>query len=209
MLDCKLKIIGTMNTADRTIGQIDYAVRRRFAFVHCPPDVTVVENPSAAFRALEFFKMVEQRKFETDLSADHDKEDVCIGHSYFLADGVPQLANKIIYQVVPILREYLKDGVLMKEAEAKKFGKLRQKPVRYRITAPLFLHRPHRRNPQQVIRNGGGCIWNQASWQLRSPYVQNRLVAGASLRQHGQISKISGSDSAESRLFICTVPAYR
>ena len=32
-----LQIIGTMNTADRTIGQIDYAVRRRFAFVHCPP----------------------------------------------------------------------------------------------------------------------------------------------------------------------------
>ena len=108
-----LRIIGTMNTADRTIGQIDYAVRRRFAFVHCPPDVSVVENIGGA-RALEFFQMVD-KVFEC-LSADHDKEDVCIGHSYFLADGA-ELANKIIYQVVPILREYLKDGVLKKEAK--------------------------------------------------------------------------------------------
>ena len=35
----------------------------------------------------------------------------------FLADSESKLAHKIIYQIVPILREYLKDGVLMKEAE--------------------------------------------------------------------------------------------
>ena len=123
-----LQIIGTMNTADRTIGQIDYAVRRRFAFVHCPPDKSVVESEGGV-RASEFFKMVDN--VFAHLSADYDKEDVCIGHSYFLADGV-ELANKIIYQVVPILREYLKDGVLKKEAageidaieeEARKLGK--------------------------------------------------------------------------------------
>ena len=108
-----LRIIGTMNTADRTIGQIDYAVRRRFAFVHCPPDKLVVESDGGV-RAPELFKMVDN--VFAYLSADYDKEDVCIGHSYFLADGV-KLANKIIYQVVPILREYLKDGVLKREAE--------------------------------------------------------------------------------------------
>ena len=109
-----LQIIGTMNTADRTIGQIDYAVRRRFAFVHCPPDKSVVESEGGV-RASEFFKMVDN--VFAHLSADYDKEDVCIGHSYFLADGV-ELANKIIYQVVSILREYLKDGVLKKDAKA-------------------------------------------------------------------------------------------
>ena len=106
-----LKVIGTMNTADRTIGQIDYAVRRRFAFVQCLPEPSVVADALAA----KFFEMVDG--VFVHLSADHDKEDVCIGHSYFLASG-PELANKIIYQVVPILREYLKDGVLGKEAEA-------------------------------------------------------------------------------------------
>ena len=110
-----LQIIGTMNTADRTIGQIDYAVRRRFAFIHCLPDDSVVKNIGGA-RALEFFEMVDN--VFARLSADYDKEDVCIGHSYFLADGVA-LANKIIYQVVPILREYVKDGVLLKAAEGK------------------------------------------------------------------------------------------
>ena len=123
-----LKVIGTMNTADRTIGQIDYAVRRRFAFVQCLPDESVVSDSSAR----GFFKMVDD--VFVHLSADHDKEDVCIGHSYFLASG-PELANKIIYQVVPILREYLKDGVLGKEAEAEidkieREARKLEKPVR-------------------------------------------------------------------------------
>ena len=110
-----LKIIGTMNAADRTIGQIDYAVRRRFAFVHCAPDRSVIKNPTAG----KFFDDV-ARLFVPDngfISPDYDRKDVEIGHSYFLADG-GKLANKIIYQVVPILREYVKDGVLTKDAEA-------------------------------------------------------------------------------------------
>ena len=127
-----LRIIGTMNTADRTIGQIDYAVRRRFAFVHCPPDESVVASVGGA-RALEFFGMVDN--VFACLSADYDKGDVCIGHSYFLAKSESKLANKIIYQAVPILREYLKDGVLKKaaaekidaiEEAAKKLGKSNQ-----------------------------------------------------------------------------------
>ena len=108
-----LRIIGTMNTADRTIGQIDYAVRRRFAFVHCPPQRSVLKNETAG----KFFDLVDA--VFAHLSADHDKEDVCIGHSYFLADAESKLARKIIYQVVPILREYVKDGVLVKAADEK------------------------------------------------------------------------------------------
>ena len=112
-----LKVIGTMNTADRTIGQIDYAVRRRFAFVHCAPIDTVREEVQGIYEDVA-------RLFVDFLSPDYDVEDVEIGHSYFLVDEntpnpVSQLKNKIIYQVVPILREYLKDGVLGKEAKPK------------------------------------------------------------------------------------------
>ena len=110
----KLYIIGTMNTADRTIGQIDYAVRRRFAFVHIAPDKTVITNADAQ----KFFADVD-KLFAKDgeyMSPDFDAEDVRIGHSYFLADGA-KLGNKIIYQVVPILREYVRDGILLPESE--------------------------------------------------------------------------------------------
>ena len=125
-----LKIIGTMNTADRTIGQIDYAVRRRFAFVHCAPDIGIVQSDGGP-RATEFFKLVDD--VFAHLSPDYDAEDVRIGHSYFLADG-GKLARNVIYQVVPILREYLKDGMLTKDAagmideierRAKEMGKSR------------------------------------------------------------------------------------
>ena len=109
-----LYIIGTMNTADRTIGQIDYAVRRRFAFVHIAPDETVITNADAQ----KFFADVDKlfAKDSEYMSPDFDAEDVRIGHSYFLADGA-ELGNKIIYQVVPILREYVRDGVLLPESE--------------------------------------------------------------------------------------------
>ena len=108
-----LYIIGTMNTADRTIGQIDYAVRRRFAFVHIAPNREVVadEFPDA----LGVYDMT-QKLFDNHLSGDFDADDVRIGHSYFLADGA-ELGNKILYQVVPILREYVRDGVLLASAE--------------------------------------------------------------------------------------------
>ncbi|MGI9307255.1 MAG: McrB family protein [Gammaproteobacteria bacterium] len=107
-----LFIIGTMNTADRTIGQIDYAVRRRFAFVECPPNEGIVKNATAQ----DFFRRVNAIFGEEHISADFDAADVRIGHSYFMAEGA-NLANKIIYQVIPILREYVKDGVLQQSAE--------------------------------------------------------------------------------------------
>ena len=116
-----LYIIGTMNTADRTIGQIDYAVRRRFAFVPCPPDEEVVYKKGGE-KVWEIYDKTQRLFRKTDnggfLSSDFDAADVCIGHSYFLPsderakNSLHQIAQKIIWQVVPILHEYVKDGVL-------------------------------------------------------------------------------------------------
>ena len=111
-----LYVIGTMNTADRTIGQIDYAVRRRFAFVACPPDEQVVRDNSDNV-ALDFFNRV-NAIFDGHTSSDFDAADVRVGHSYFLATG-RELGYKLVYQVVPILREYVKDGVLQESATPK------------------------------------------------------------------------------------------
>ena len=123
-----LYIIGTMNTADRTIGQIDYAVRRRFAFMPCPPDRELVEKKSPD--AINIYDKVQQLFNSSDdnryLSKDFDADDIKIGHSYFLPDkkkkDIPhnqQIANKIIRQVIPILEEYVKDGILEEKAKDK------------------------------------------------------------------------------------------
>ena len=111
VLPKNLYIIGTMNTADRSVGHIDYAIRRRFAFVSVLPDEKIIENE----QALNIFKEVVSL-FEEHLSADFQKEDVMIGHSYFLVKDKATLAIKLEYEIKPILKEYLKDGVLNESA---------------------------------------------------------------------------------------------
>ena len=115
-----LYIIGTMNTADKSIGGIDYAIRRRFLFFELLPDVKVIETynvESGAAQieintyAIRLFKNVE-KIFEGDnLSLEYRKEDVQIGHTYFLVDSKDKLMKRFEYQIIPILKEYYKDGI--------------------------------------------------------------------------------------------------
>lgn len=129
-----LYIIGTMNTADRSVGHIDYAIRRRFAFVDVLPKLEPVYND-----AKESFKLVSSLFLNNPdealntgsnlvrsdfLSPDFRPEDVWIGHSYFLTDKTGEEAKqeisiKMKYEVVPLLKEYLKDGILIDEAKVK------------------------------------------------------------------------------------------
>lgn len=118
-----LYIIGTMNTADRSVSQIDYAIRRRFAFVDMLPkaltdpgfDVALFKKVSAFF-----IKNVDDYIIDPDntdlersdyLSDEFSPEDVWIGHSYFIMDGSNR-ELRLNYEIKPILREYLRDGIL-------------------------------------------------------------------------------------------------
>lgn len=109
-----LYLIGTMNTADKSIGNIDYAVRRRFIFFPMLPDVNVIENSenSAKELAVFLFKKTEEL-FDDYLNEDYNKDDVQVGHTMFLAKDEEETKLKFVYQVLPILREYYKDGVLI------------------------------------------------------------------------------------------------
>jgi 5-methylcytosine-specific restriction protein B len=116
-----LFIIGTMNTADRSVGHIDYAIRRRFAFI----DVLPSEVPISSQEGKELFKKVAKlfvkledgkTKSSDYLSPDFNYKEVQIGHSYFICD-TDKLPFKLEYEIKPILREYLKDGILMSSAE--------------------------------------------------------------------------------------------
>ena len=106
-----LYIIGTMNTADRSAEHIDYAIRRRFAFYNVLPDQSVISHD----KALIIFKQIVQL-FEQHMSSDFKKEDVMIGHSYFIIENDEELKVKLDYEIKPILKEYLKDGILNESA---------------------------------------------------------------------------------------------
>jgi len=123
ILPPNLYIIGTMNTADRSVGHIDYAIRRRFAFVDVlPKDLSSEEGIN--FDSKLFHQVV--KLFETNLSPEFEKKDVQLGHSYFIQKKeVDENRNEILipndfnirleYEIKPILLEYVKDGVLIGE----------------------------------------------------------------------------------------------
>lgn len=107
-----LYIIGTMNTADRSVGHIDYAIRRRFAFVDVlPKDLS--EEDGIVFDSKLFYEVSEL--FETNLSPEFEKKDVQLGHSYFIDKSKEggSMDIRLQYEIKPILLEYVKDGVLI------------------------------------------------------------------------------------------------
>ena len=119
-------IVGTMNTADKSIGDIDYAIRRRFLFFKMLPDLKVVvssvmnscpEEDLATSHEVMLYCLVQELFDKCLNSAEYDKEDVQIGHTYFIRNHLAEKAQehikmKFLYQIVPILNEYIKDGVL-------------------------------------------------------------------------------------------------
>ena len=110
-----LYIIGTMNTTDRSVGTIDYALRRRFAFLTVKANESIVsrQNGDVGKKAVDYFRKVYEhlKKYP---SGDIDLDDLMIGHSYFIADSIPQLELKWKYEVIPLLEEYYKDGLISK-----------------------------------------------------------------------------------------------
>lgn len=122
VLPANLYIIGTMNTADRSVGHIDYAIRRRFAFVEMLPEVLDLGDnfQKAAFEAVSdlFVKDMDKNKPSDHLSDEFKErpQDVWIGHSYFIASE-NDFPMRMKYEIVPILEEYLKDGILNSDAK--------------------------------------------------------------------------------------------
>ena len=122
-----LLIIGTMNTSDRSVGHIDYAIRRRFAFVDILPKILDDENFEADYfkKVSELFianfdEYVENQEIilvkSQYLSEEFRPEDVWLGHSYFITKDI-DFVTRLKYEIKPILKEYIKDGILKQSAE--------------------------------------------------------------------------------------------
>ncbi|WP_199751157.1 McrB family protein [Brachyspira aalborgi] len=114
-----LYIIGTMNTADRSIGYIDYALRRRFAFISIKADKLAIENyydninknSDCKDKAINLFNKVKEL-IKGNINEEFEANDIMIGHSYFMAQNFEELQNKLEYEIKPLLLEYFKDGIL-------------------------------------------------------------------------------------------------
>lgn len=127
-------LIATMNTADRSLGSLDYAIRRRFAFIAEKPfglevegfNEDLFEKVSSLFvKNFDEYKESgwdQTMKLESadTLSEEYKPEDVWIGHSYFLMqdeEGEDNTSNRLLYEIIPLLEEYVRDGVLTAEAQ--------------------------------------------------------------------------------------------
>ena len=108
-----LYIIGTMNTTDRSVGSLDYALRRRFVFKTLKSDIEVVESQGSEIASTAKTLFDDVKKFITEHNYSNDDiDDLMVGHSYFLADDAGQLAMNMEYGVIPLIKEYIRDGIL-------------------------------------------------------------------------------------------------
>ena len=103
-----LYIIGTMNTADRSIALLDTALRRRFRFVEMMPDVGILDGVTVAGVNISELLKAMNNRIEYLYDRDHQ-----IGHSYFMrlesSDEIEKLKDIFQHEVLPLLQEYFYD----------------------------------------------------------------------------------------------------
>lgn len=98
-------LIGTMNTADRSLAGLDLALRRRFTFIEMPPRPELLDDVDVAGVNIGALLRVMNQRITVLLDRDH-----CIGHAYFmplLADNrLPVLRDIFQQKIIPLLQEY-------------------------------------------------------------------------------------------------------
>lgn len=102
-------VIATMNTADRSLAVVDFALRRRFAWYTLKPQIIASK---------QFYK--------NDFNAFHEifewyanSNELCLqpGQGYFLASSDEEMNNRIKYEIYPLIREYIQEGLLSNAKE--------------------------------------------------------------------------------------------
>lgn len=120
-----LYIIGMMNTADRSLAMIDYALRRRFSFFDMIPAFQ-----TEGFKAYQ--KKLDNKQFDNIIDGivklnevisndDSLGQGFCIGHSYFCNQkkvNIEWLQNVINYDILPMLKEYWFDDIKQYEQQS-------------------------------------------------------------------------------------------
>ncbi|HHE9938407.1 TPA: McrB family protein, partial [Campylobacter coli] len=94
-------IIGTMNTADRSITSLDTALRRRFEFIEMMPDVSKLSMDCEGINLQELLKAINTR---IEYLLDREKT---IGHAFFISvENLEDLKKVFKNKIIPLLQEY-------------------------------------------------------------------------------------------------------
>ncbi len=101
-------LIGTMNTADRSLAGLDIALRRRFSFVEMPPRPELLKGINVEGVNIGELLQVMNERIELLLDRDH-----CLGHAYFMPlittpslPVLPVLGSIFRNKIIPLLQEY-------------------------------------------------------------------------------------------------------
>lgn len=102
-------VIATMNTADRSLAVVDFALRRRFAWYSLKPK---------AINSKQFFKDDFSRIQEIfDWYASSNELSLQPGQGYFIADSEEEMKSRIRYEIFPLVKEYLQEGLIRNAKE--------------------------------------------------------------------------------------------
>ncbi|EAJ7259410.1 endonuclease, partial [Campylobacter jejuni] len=112
-------IIGTMNTADRSITSLDTALRRRFEFIEMMPDVSKLSMDCEDINLQELLKAINTR---IEYLLDREKT---IGHAFFISvENLESLKKVFKNKIIPLLQEYFYNDYALIDAVLNKNGML-------------------------------------------------------------------------------------
>lgn len=104
-----LYVIGTMNTADRSIAVVDFALRRRFAWYSMNPRIITDDLHDNDFYADDFKAVA--NIFER--YASDEELNLQPGQGYFIASSDEEMEDRIRYELMPLVKEYFAEGLIL------------------------------------------------------------------------------------------------
>lgn len=113
-------VIATMNTADRSLAVVDFALRRRFAWYTKVPKVIegvkkkLERNSVNQISESEYFFREDYSAIEEIFNwyATSNELNLQPGEGYFIAGSEIEMRNRIIYEIFPLIKEYIEEGLL-------------------------------------------------------------------------------------------------
>lgn len=106
-------VIATMNTADRSLAVVDFALRRRFAWYKLKPKLIEIEDKTIKFFKEDFLSF--QEIFY--MHATDSELNMQPGQGYFLASDDESMLLRIEYELFPLIKEYLMENLLLSAKE--------------------------------------------------------------------------------------------